>query len=96
MVYVASGFSRILPMNFYPSFRQTVPKLKPRARSSGMNRAVASTVCRWSLRGADSSPSCMTMMSPAEARAEMRPNVLSAVRGRHQLKSHSIQPQPIS
>ena len=52
--------------------RRSVAEARPRARSTGMNRAVASTVCRWSLRGADSSPSCMTMMSPADARVERR------------------------
>ena len=68
----------------------------PRARSCGISRRVASTVWRWSRVGADSSPSCITMMSPSETREAMRRTELSALRARNQLKSHSIQPNPIS
>ena len=77
-------------------FWQTVPNVNPRARRSRIRRAVASTVWRWSFRGADSSPSCMTMMSPADTRAVIRARVLFAVRARSQFQSQSIHPQPTS
>src|SRR6185503_13439373 len=73
---------------------QIVANSNPFARSSGMSRAVASTVWRWSLSGDDSSPSWSTTISPLDTRSRTRLTTESAVRARNQFQSHNIQLHP--